>query len=155
VAYTRRHPAHMAPVDKHNRPTILHVTVVVRDARPVLCSDVIHRTLRDCWLAASQWVVGSYVIMPEHVHLFCAPGCVHPEAVRRWCGFWKRTAARRCQLLKGAWLPDCWDTQIRNGDHYSRKLEYVRDNPVRRRLVAHWEEWPYRGTLNDLMWLSD
>jgi len=153
--FVRLHPAHVAPLDKHNRPIVLHVTVVTRGKRPVLCSDAVHQALRQAWQEASQWLVGTYVIMPEHVHLMCAPGTSYPEAVRRWCGLWKRLVGQKCAFLRGAWVPDCWDTQIRNGEHYGRKLEYLRGNPVRRNLATSWDEWPYKGTLNDLRWLAD
>ena len=47
---------------------------------------------------------------------------------------------------------DCWDTQLRRGENYHEKWEYVRNNPVRRGLVANADEWPFGGVLNDLLW---
>ena len=40
------------------------------------------------------------------------------------------------------------DLQIRNIDHYNEKLSYMRENPVRRELVARNEDWPYQGKIN-------
>ena len=155
MTFKRSHPAHTPPVDRHNRPTILHVTVVVRGSRPILCSESVHDALRGSWEKASQWLVGSYVIMPEHVHLFCAPGTMLPVSVRHCCGYWKRLAGQSHSALGKVWLPDCWDTQMRNAEHYRRKAEYVRENPVRRRLVAHADCWPFQGAMADLKWLWD
>ena len=42
---------------------------------------------------------------------------------------------------------------MRDRAHYEEKLSYVRLNPVRKGLVANWEEWPYRGKVFDLEWL--
>jgi hypothetical protein len=50
------------------------------------------------------------------------------------------------------WQRDCWDTQLRRGESYSAKWEYVRHNPVRAGLCAAPDEWPFRGEVNELMW---
>ena len=47
---------------------------------------------------------------------------------------------------------DCWDRQLRTGESYAQKWEYVRNNPVRKGLVAHADEWPYQGQVNVLEW---
>ena len=47
---------------------------------------------------------------------------------------------------------DCWDRQLRTGESYKQKWEYVRNNPVRKGLVANADEWPYQGELNVLAW---
>ncbi len=153
--FFRRHPAHIPPVSKHNRPTILHVTVATIENRQILCNPAVHEALQYAWREASFWLVGSYVVMPEHVHFFCSPSCPYPSPLRHWCGFWKRLAGERCEILKSAWIPDCWDTQIRTSDHFLRKTEYLRNNPVRRGLAKSWDEWPYQGALNHFVWLSE
>ena len=50
------------------------------------------------------------------------------------------------------WQPDCWDTQMRNDKHYHGEWEYVRQNPVRKKLALTPDEWPWQGTLNVLDW---
>jgi REP element-mobilizing transposase RayT len=56
--------------------------------------------------------------------------------------------------LVGKWQRDCWDTQMRNAAHYLRKLDYVRNNPVRAGLAVRPEDWPYAGTVTPLPWLT-
>ena len=46
----------------------------------------------------------------------------------------------------------CWDTQLRTGESYAQKWEYVRNNPVRKGLCQVPEDWPYQGELNVLAW---
>jgi putative transposase len=43
-----------------------------------------------------------------------------------------------------------WDRQIRSGDEYDQKWLYVRDNPVRDRLVENPDDWPFQGSINIL-----
>jgi hypothetical protein len=50
------------------------------------------------------------------------------------------------------WQMDCWDTQLRAGQSYGAKWDYVRNNAVRHGLVARAEDWPYQGELNILPW---
>ena len=50
------------------------------------------------------------------------------------------------------WQPDHWDTQLRSGDNYAAKWEYVRANPVRAGLIPEAAAWPYQGELESLRW---
>ena len=149
----RRHPAHPPPMRRHNEPVILHVTVCTEGRHALLASDLVHVALRDAWTAAQTWVVGYYLVMPDHIHFFCAPGCDDPPSVKTWVKYWKRLVSQGAPVLHGQWIPDCWDTQMRSQEHYTQKLEYVALNPVRGGLVARTEEWPYQGKMNELIWI--
>jgi putative transposase len=148
-----KHPAHPPPVKRHNEPVILHVTVCTLARNQILADNRIHNVLSNVWRQATHWLTGYYVIMPDHIHLFCAPGVNTPSSVRRWAGYWKRLAGAAEPALKRQFQADCWDTQMRSQDHYIRKLEYVSENPVRWGLVRHSEDWPYQGKINSLPWI--
>ena len=47
---------------------------------------------------------------------------------------------------------DCWDRQLRSGESYNEKWQYVRNNPVRKGLVAQADDWPYQGVITPLVW---
>ena len=47
---------------------------------------------------------------------------------------------------------DCWDRQLRTGEICTQKWEYVRNNPVRKGLVANADGWPYQGRMNIIEW---
>jgi len=44
------------------------------------------------------------------------------------------------------------DTQLRRGESYDAKWDYVVANPVRAGLVSKSEDWPYQGEMNVLTW---
>jgi putative transposase len=111
-----------------------------------------HALLRDTWRAADRWLVGRYVVMPDHVHLFCAPNQYPPLSLRTWVSFWKAMVARRSNLGAALWQQNFWDTQLRRHESYALKWEYVRQNPVRAGLATRPEDWPYQGELNELRW---
>ena len=113
------HPAHPSPRRRHNQPVILHVTVSVYRRDPLLANSCVQEALEDAWTQAAHWKVGYYMIMPDHVHLFCAPGVDTPLTVRKWAGYWKRLSGELESVLKHRFRHDCWDTQIYVARHYS------------------------------------
>jgi REP element-mobilizing transposase RayT len=91
----RRRPSHHAPVERFNEPLIVQVNVCTSDRRAVLACPEGHALCRDVWHAADSWRVGQYVIMPDHIHLFCAPGRVPAPSLKQWVEFWKSRIASR------------------------------------------------------------
>jgi putative transposase len=148
----RKRPAHPPPVYACNRPVILFVTVCLAERVPVLANADVQAALHHAWTEADRWRVGYYVIMPDHVHWFCAPGCDLPPGIRDWVRFWKSRVSRMAPELRNRWLPDCWDTQMRSQEQYLQKLDYVGANPVRKGLVAEAVDWPFQGHLGELRW---
>ena len=148
----RRHPAHHPPLERFNEPTVLFCTACILDRSALLDNDLAVQTLLQAWEQARQWHVGEYLCMPDHLHFFCIPGVPHPENVQRRSRYWKRLAGQLQPALKGQWQPDVRDTQMRDSIHYEEKLSYVRQNPVRKGLVARWEDWPFRGINHVIQW---
>ena len=61
----RKHPAHgVLYVDR--QPTIVFDTVCTKDRKPWLANQDVHNLLREVWADASAWLVGRYVVMPDH-----------------------------------------------------------------------------------------
>jgi len=144
----RKHPVHRV-VEHPDRPTIVFVTVCTKSRQPVLCNEPVHTLLRDVWSSAGAWVVGRYVIMPDHVHLFAGVGS--PQLpLTNWVSFWKRAFTRRRGVA--LWQEDYWDTTLRNASHAGERWEYIRQNPVRAGLVSGADDWPWQGELNRLRW---
>ena len=148
------HPVHSPPHQRHHQPVVVLVTVCTRERQPLLANPVAMQALYAAWQQTTTWRVGSYVVMPDHVHLFCSPVMMAEEAVQAWVGYWKRLVGHASPTLARVFQKDCWDTQMRSAEHYGRKLDYVRNNPVRKGLVALWPDWPYQGTLNTFNWIS-
>ncbi len=92
--------------------------------------------------------------MPDDLHFFCSPATDPESALEKWMTLWRNEVTRGWQRRNELpfWQRDFWDRQLRRGDSYSSKLGYVRENPVRHRLVKRLEDWPYQGELNELAW---
>jgi hypothetical protein len=48
------------------------------------------------------------------------------------------------------WQKGFFDHVMRSEESYSEKWLYVAENPVRKRLAAHPEDWPYQGEIHPL-----
>jgi putative transposase len=109
------------------------------------------RTLHSIWgHTATAWLVSDYLLMPDHLHLFCGPRDFK-FTIERWMAFWKDRFAKE--------HPDCGTFQrggfhhrLRDGESYSQKWQYVRENPVRQGLAEKSEDWPYFGRVHEIRW---
>ena len=179
---SRKRPASAQLYDIGNRSNIVFITVCTKDRKPILASTETHESLIEAWEQADAWRVGRYIILPDHIHLFSSPASRDAVNVKRWVAYWKFLVSKKLNTLEGRtacarghatacpsstqphkegrgaprppsiWQRDVWDRQLRRGDSYRDKWEYVRNNPVRHGLVECAEDWPYQGELNVLMW---
>jgi REP element-mobilizing transposase RayT len=149
----RKHPVHQPLIACGNQTAIVFVTINTHQRKNILAKPDATKAIIASWTEAAAWLVGRYVIMPDHLHFFCAPR--DPTVMlKRWVKFWKSRASLCWPRPEEqpVWQLDFWDTQLRRGESYSEKWDYVWRNPVRKGLVAKPEDWPYAGELNVLMW---
>ena len=102
----RQHPSRRSVlVFQDNRPILLFVTVVAHQRRPVLAHDLVRDCLVAAWRTACDWQVGGYVIMPEHMHFFCAPQRRPPLDFHRWMAYWKSLSTKMYWAQTGGARP--------------------------------------------------
>src|SRR5690606_33262793 len=89
----RKYPAHLPPAADHNRAIIVFLTVCTQGRRSLLANHAVHEHLKTIWQRAPQWLVGRYLLMPDHLHLFCSPGLRSAPPLMQWVAFWKSRAA--------------------------------------------------------------
>ena len=87
------------PPQRHNPAAGVHLhsgeanlvllTVATEHRDPWLASETNQRLLHQTWSEAQAWLVGDYLLMPDHLHLFCAPHDVR-FTVETWISYWKR-----------------------------------------------------------------
>ena len=146
----RRSPAEGVLISLH-QPTIVFLTVCAKDRDTWLANAVVQQTLEEVWRAADAWLVGFYLLMPDHLHLFCAPRDIN-VLLKSWRKYWKREFSCRHLRQAGEWQRKGWDSRLRRSESYAEKWAYVRENPVRRGLVKRPEDWLFQGMLNVLPW---
>ncbi len=146
----RKHPAN-GVLHVEGQPTVVFDTICTKDRKPWLASADVHDLLREVWTGASAWLVGRYIVMPDHIHMFAAATATDIK-FENWAKYWKSQFTKRHKAADHCWQYDGWDTRMRSFRQYEEKWEYVRLNAVRKGLVRRPEDWPYQGVLNDWRW---
>ena len=99
------------------------------------------------------WAVGRYVVMPDHVHFFCAADPAG-KPLSTFMGFWKEWTSKNIKAQLGlttpVWQEEFFDHVLRSAESYSQKWDYVRSNPVRAGFVVNADECPWQGEIEEL-----
>jgi putative transposase len=130
-------------------PNLVFLTVCTAKRERWLAQPSVQRVLHGLWEnTATAWHVGDYLLMPDHLHLFCAPHDLK-FTVERWIAFWKDRFAKT-HPDTGTFQPGGFHHRLRDGESYTEKWRYMCENPVRAGLVTRLEEWPYFGRVHNL-----
>ncbi|SPE60947.1 conserved hypothetical protein [Verrucomicrobia bacterium] len=150
----RRRLPHLAPLEFPNQTTVIFLTMCVDKRRPLLARAEIVALLLNCWREADHWLVGRWVAMPDHLHLFCAPATAPATPVASWARFWRSQVTRRWPYRGETpiWQRDFFDRRLRSGESYRQKWLYLWENPIKAGMVTRPEDWPYQGEMNVLSW---
>src|SRR5438132_14107223 len=68
----RKRPA-QGVLDLDQIPTLVFLTVCTDRRRRWLANDANHQLLKNVWLDSTAWAVGTYILMPDHLHLVVWP----------------------------------------------------------------------------------
>lgn len=148
---------HLAHVPSFRDNPIVFFTACTKQRRKLLACSKSHQILRKIWersAAHDGWWVGRYILMPDHVHFFARPE-LDSRPVAVWVQMWKGVSSRIIATSLGVrppiWQPEYFDRYLRSKESYSEKWDYVALNAVRANLVSRAQNWPYQGTINDLI----
>ena len=128
---------------------LVFLTVKTKHRIPWLTTPEIHHSLRTAWQESTTWLVGPYIIMPDHLHLFCAPRD-SDVSIENWITFWKRFFRRQDQNDSHRFQSRGWHHRLRADEDRESIFRYMMENPVRKNLVNDPSSWPYQGTLYPL-----
>jgi putative transposase len=146
----RTHPVHGIRFVS-GQPTVIFDTVCTKDRKQWLANDQVHQILKNVWMGADAWLMGRYVVMPDHIHFFAwFTGSL--VEYQNWVKYWKSQFSKKYKHADCQWQTDSWDMRLRSFVQYEEKWLYVKRNPTRHGLVMQVEEWPYQGEIHDLRW---
>ena len=132
-------------------PTIVFLTVCAKDREPWIAQTAVQESLGNIWKAADAWVVGYYLLMPDHLHLFCAPRDI-TFTFGQWLAYWKSQFSRSHRTEPWEWQRAGFHHRMRSRSEYTEKWTYVRENPVRKGLVQNPDDWSFWGMIHELRW---
>jgi len=85
----------------------------------------------------------AWCIMPNHVHVVFRPhdGVELADILHSWKSYTAKKANALLGLSGAFWQGEYYDHIVRDGDDFTRQVNYVLNNPA----VAGLEEWPWVG----------
>jgi REP element-mobilizing transposase RayT len=92
-----------------------------------------------------DYVLSSFVVMPSHIHyLFSPQGKQNLKTIRTAVKRLTSRAINGVHKRSGrVWMGEGFDHWIRDAQEYESVLHYIEANPVKARLVASPEQWPW------------
>ena len=102
---------------------------------PVVAAEV-ERSLRH--FDGKQYALGSFVIMPNHVHALVRPLMQHTlsDILQAWKSVSAHNVKKAVGTLKLEWQDESFDHIVRDEQQLQRFQRYIEQNPVRARLDA-------------------
>jgi len=135
---------------------IYFVTTCTDRRRKILANAQTAAILIEEWRNAKErhaWYIGRYVIMPDHVHFFCAPG-YQAQDLSTFMKLWKEWTSKRikkeCVIQGNIWQKQFFDHLLRSNESYVQKWDYVFYNPVRAGIVKYAVDWLWQGEIEIL-----
>jgi len=133
-------------------PNIFFVTVNAKDRVLWIGQTPVQSDLVDIWgKAATAWRVGYFLLMPDHLHFFCAPYELGSE-LDAWIKFWKRLFSQLHPNEDWQWQRRAFHHRMRDRVEYEEKLRYVQENPLRKGLAKGLDDWKFQGRVHDVQW---
>jgi putative transposase len=123
---------------------IFFVTTVTANRQPIFRREAVAHLLIDTlahYRDERKYLLHEFVVMPDHVHALLTPAS--EISLERVMQFIKGGFSYRLKSLTPVWQASFTNHRIRDLEDYQRHLEYIRMNPVRARLVASPEAYPY------------
>ena len=115
---------------------------------PFIDSASCERCLDACMAMEKEgWLVGEATVMPNHVHLLILRQETEfslKEILERFKGRSARWINQELNRSGRFWQQDWFDRWMRNEGELMKTITYIRNNPVKAKLVHEWSEYRWR-----------
>jgi len=84
--------------------------------------------------------------MPTHIHLLFYLGEENKRDLSKWISAFKRfitKGAREKYNIQTMWQKNFYDHIVRSTESLEKIADYILNNPVRKKMVNEWPEYPY------------
>jgi putative transposase len=98
----------------------------------------------------SAYLLHEFVIMPDHIHVLLTPLTTLEKGVQFIKGGFSYRAKKELDSNMEVWQKGFSDHRIRDANDYALHVSYIHQNPVKGRLCARAEEFPYSSAHSGL-----
>ncbi len=94
-------------------------------------SAIVENALRH--FDGDRYLLGSYVIMPNHVHVLVRPAMEHklPDILQSWKSFTAKEANKSLGRSGGFWQDESFDHIVRDEQQLQKFSRYIEENPLK------------------------
>jgi putative transposase len=93
--------------------------------------------------AQGKYLLHEFVLMPNHFHLLITPTQTLERGLQLIKGGFSFRAKKEIGFTVDIWEKSFHDRRVRDWEEYCAFRRYIHENPVKRRLAATPEEYPY------------
>jgi putative transposase len=127
------------------------VTTVTAQRQPIFRREATANLLIDTlahYRDGRKFLLHEFVVMPDHLHLLITPS--EDVSLERAVQFIKGGFSFRLHARGPVWQASFSNHRMRDCEDYQKHREYIWLNPVRARLAARAEEYPYSSAAGRL-----
>lgn len=95
-----------------------------------------------------KYLLHEFVVMPNHIHLLLSPSENLARAMQFIKGGFSFRAKKELGFSMEIWERGYVEHRVRDASDYEHHVEYIRQNPVRARLVERPEAYPYSSAVD-------
>jgi len=128
-------------------------TICVNHSSPVFINPDIPKLFVGTLKEAKQkyscinWI---YVFMPDHMHLILEGTHEYSDLWKTIVWFKQTTGYWLAKNMPGVqWQRSFYDHIHRSEKELIKHIIYIANNPVRKKLVKNWEDYPFTGSLDN------
>jgi REP element-mobilizing transposase RayT len=94
---------------------------------------------------SEHYQLSAWVVMPNHVHILLTPcnGWSLSRIMKDMKSFTSREATKLLGRSGQFWMEDYFDRYVRDAKHFANAIVYIENNPVKAKLCAEPEDWPF------------
>ena len=148
---TIREKKHRLPKEFYKGTISVAFTLCIKGSLQAFTRFEIVNTFTDILapaVAKRDCIVPVYCFMPNHQHVIItgtkSDSNIWDAVVdyKQRTGFWM--SMNRVGFV---WQKDFYDHVIRKSEDIAVQVRYILDNPVRKGIVASWQEYPFKGSI--------
>jgi putative transposase len=134
--YVGYHRYSLTTCTRHRKPFFTDPSLV----------ESILANIRQC-CDVNQFALFAYCFMPDHLHLL-VEGRAENSDLQQFMSRWKQSTGFSHKKRTGEflWQESYFDHVLRDDEETWRAARYILENPVRKCLVANFQEYPFSGS---------
>jgi len=152
---SRKH-LHLQNLDYRQSGFVYFLTICTAERRQYFTDPKLASIVTDAMLNRrmnGEIQLFCYCIMPDHLHMLVSLDEAYQKSLQNWVSAFKRHTSRaigNIYEVRPLWQKNFYDHVVRKEESLVQTIEYIIHNPVRKQLVARWDDYPYTAILDPL-----